>query len=136
MEGYRTSSPTKHSVYIGPLDRRIIGPMKETALSGQIPHRPGWVPDPSTGGTAYWDGWRFTGDRRPARRRFAAAARHTKAGGVSILLGVMFLITGAKALRRPELSIWAADEPPPEFISRSTRALGLLNDQGTSDYDA
>ncbi len=35
----------------------------------------------------------------------------------------MFVVTGAEALRRPELSIWDADEPPPDFISSVTRAL-------------
>lgn len=92
-------------------------------MSEQIPYPPGWVPDPSTGGTAYWDGWRFTGDRRPPRRRFAAAARHTTAGVIWILLGVMFFVTGAEALQRPDLSIWAADEPPLDFMSSLTRAL-------------
>lgn len=109
---------------VGPSHHRAA---KETALSGHILHPPGWVPDPRTGGTAYWDGWRFTGDRRPPRRRFAAAARHTKAGAVSILFGVTFLTTGAKAVRRPELSIWAADEPPSELMSSLTRALDDAN---------
>lgn len=34
-----------------------------------------WYPDAETGGTKYWDGTRWTGDRRPRRKPFAAAAR-------------------------------------------------------------
>ena len=34
-----------------------------------------WYPDAATGGTKYWDGKRWTGDLRPRRKQFAAAAK-------------------------------------------------------------
>ena len=40
----------------------------------------GWYPDERSGGTAYWDGSRWTGDTRPRRRRFAAASRQDGPG--------------------------------------------------------
>jgi hypothetical protein len=47
-------------------------------MSSQVPTFAGWYPDSETGGTKYWDGSRWTGDRRPRRRQFAAAASHRK----------------------------------------------------------
>ena len=41
-------------------------------MSDPVPTGKGWYPDPETGGTKYSDGLRWTGDRRPPRRPFAA----------------------------------------------------------------
>src|SRR5690349_14657077 len=46
----------------------------------QTPTFAGWYPDPSTRGTAYWDGSRWTGDSRPRRRKCAAASKHDGPG--------------------------------------------------------
>ena len=44
-------------------------------MSAPVPTFAGWYPDADTGGTKYWDGKRWTGDTRPPRKPFAAAAR-------------------------------------------------------------
>lgn len=41
-------------------------------MSDPVPTGKGWYPDHETGGTKYWDGFRWTGDRRPPQRPFAA----------------------------------------------------------------
>ncbi len=74
-------------------------------MSGTIPTLPGWLPDPSTGGTAFWDGQRFTGDRRPPRRKFAAEARLSRSGALWLLCGALLLVTGVRALWTPELGL-------------------------------
>jgi len=54
---------------------------------------PGWYPDLETGGTQYWDGRRWTGDKRPRRLPFAAESANRGWGlGLSIF-GVLSLIT-------------------------------------------
>jgi hypothetical protein len=51
-----------------------------------------WYPDAATGGTKYWDGTRWTGDTRPRRKPFAAAARDNDK------FGLLFLALGAPGL--------------------------------------
>lgn len=92
-------------------------------MSDQVPRLPGWEPDPDTGGTAYWDGERFTGDRRPPRRKFAAAARHNRSGAICIVLCISFLVTAAKALRTPEVSVWVVEDSSDGLLAGLARAL-------------
>lgn len=58
----------------------------------------GWYPDTKTGGTAYWDGKRFTGDVRPRRRPFAAAANHTVAAIVVWIIGGLMVLSSPAQL--------------------------------------
>lgn len=52
-----------------------------------------WHPDPNGGGgTAYWDGKKWTGDRRPPRRAFAAAAGNGVIGGLPAFIGASFAL--------------------------------------------
>lgn len=41
-------------------------------MNDPVPTSKGWYPDSDTGGTKYWDGYHWTGDRRPSKRPFAA----------------------------------------------------------------
>ncbi|SNT15706.1 Short C-terminal domain-containing protein [Micrococcales bacterium KH10] len=52
----------------------------------------GWYPDPDAGGTRYWNGSRWTGDTRPARKPFAAAAAHRGWGIALIVFGLLSLV--------------------------------------------
>lgn len=49
-----------------------------------------WYDDPATGGTKYWDGSRWTGDKRPRRRPFAAASNQRDMGLLAFFLGLCF----------------------------------------------
>jgi hypothetical protein len=49
-----------------------------------------WYPDSSTGGTKYWDGNRWTGDTRPRRRSFAAAAKKSNEIPLVLMGGLGF----------------------------------------------
>jgi len=60
-------------------------------MSDTAPTFAGWYPDPNTGGTRYWDGSRWTGDARPPRKSFAAAANHRDEGRGILGFGAMFL---------------------------------------------
>ena len=62
-------------------------------MSGQTPGAPGWYPDESTGGTRYWDGHRWTGDARPERLPFAAAAAHKGWGIALTILGPLVIVS-------------------------------------------
>ena len=60
--------------------------------------RPGWYPDLKSGGTQYWDGRRWTGDKRPRRLPFAAEAAHRGWGiGLSVF-GILMLLTSPAQL--------------------------------------
>lgn len=59
---------------------------------------PGWYPDPHSGGTQYWDGERWTGDARPPRRSFAAAAAHRSEGVSVLVLGWIFAFISVMAV--------------------------------------
>ncbi len=52
----------------------------------------GWYPDDATGGTRYWDGARWSGDIRPARRPFAASSAHRSEGWSVLTLGGVFTV--------------------------------------------
>lgn len=58
----------------------------------------GWYPDTEMGGTKYWDGKRFTGDVRPRRRPFAAAAKHKKGAIWVWIIGALILISSPRQL--------------------------------------
>lgn len=60
----------------------------------------GWYPEPDSGGTKYWDGKRFTGDVRPRRRPFAAAAKHKGAAITCWIIGGI-LVLGSPAQLAP-----------------------------------
>lgn len=83
-------------------------------MSRTIPTPPGWFPDPSTGGSAFWDGQRFTGDRRPRRRTFAASARHTRSGVLWLFCSALLLLTSVRALWTPELGLRHLTDDSPE----------------------
>lgn len=59
-------------------------------MSGPSPGLAGWFADEQTGGTKYWDGWRWTGDSRPPRRRFAARSSRPIIGSVMAVYGVFY----------------------------------------------
>jgi len=61
-------------------------------MSAPVPTSAGWYPDPYTGGTKYWDGKRWTGDTRPRRKQFAAAAADRATGGMVIFMGGAFMV--------------------------------------------
>ena len=72
---------------------------------------PGWYPDPTSGGTLYWDGTRWTGDARPARRSFAAKAHHD-AWWALMIFGAMFFFMsffagGLNDGSVPTFGLWA-----------------------------
>ncbi|XBH22162.1 SHOCT domain-containing protein [Jonesiaceae bacterium BS-20] len=52
----------------------------------------GWYEDPETKSNHYWDGSRWTGDTRPARRQFAAPAKEQTKGTWFLAIGAIFLI--------------------------------------------
>lgn len=52
---------------------------------------PGWHPDETTGGTRYWDGQRWAGDKRPPRRAFAAKSSYRGWGITLVIIGIFFL---------------------------------------------
>lgn len=60
----------------------------ERTSSAPVPTLAGWYRDPESGGSRFWDGSRWTGDTRPRRRPFAAAADYRAAGvGIIALIG-------------------------------------------------
>jgi hypothetical protein len=61
-------------------------------MSDPVPTFDGWYPDPETGGTKYWEGSRWTGDKRPPRKEFAAAAGYREQGIAAGGFGVFFLV--------------------------------------------
>ncbi len=69
---------------------------------------PGWYSDPDTGGTKYWDGFRWTGDTRARRRIFAAPAQDRRKGlrglavaACGILLSLVTWIGANQVAERP-----------------------------------
>jgi hypothetical protein len=78
----------------------------------------GWYPDAGTGGTRYWEGSRWTGDTRPQRRPFAAAALHRKRGIWAVVIGALFVYSSRGAFSNAD-----SDDPVRTFIL--TIAIGL-----------
>lgn len=71
----------------------------ERTRTGDRPTVAGWYRDPETGGTKFWDGSRWSGDTRPRRRPFAAAADQRAMGiGVIVCFGLLNLIIFAGGL--------------------------------------
>ncbi len=71
-------------------------------MSTPVPTVAGWYPDPATGGTRYSDGSRWTGDTRPRRRTFAAAATHRGWGIGLIIFGVLSVLSSPGQFSQPE----------------------------------
>lgn len=63
----------------------------ERTQTGDRPTSVGWYRDPETGGTKFWDGSRWSGDTRPRRRPFAAAADQRMLGIRVLGFGGWFL---------------------------------------------
>lgn len=59
-------------------------------MNAQVPTFVGWYPDSDSGGSRFWDGSRWTGDVRPRRKSFAAAANDKDAAQTAGILGGMF----------------------------------------------
>ncbi|MEV8267920.1 DUF2510 domain-containing protein [Microbacterium sp. NPDC076911] len=62
-----------------------------------VPTIPGWYPDTRTGGSKYWDGSRWSGGKRPARRRFAAPFGTGWMGYVVLVMAAMWVAIGLGA---------------------------------------
>lgn len=61
-------------------------------MSNDAVRVPGWHKDEETGGTRYWDGSRWTGDVRPPRKPFAAAAAYRGWGLALIIIGAASIL--------------------------------------------
>lgn len=57
----------------------------------------GWYPDGESGGTKYWDGFEWSGHRRPPRRTFAAKSSHRIWGIVLVVFGGFYLLSSFSA---------------------------------------
>ncbi|MEJ1153988.1 hypothetical protein [Microbacterium marmarense] len=62
-----------------------------------VPTIPGWYADTRTGGSKYWDGSRWSGDKRPARRRFAAPFGTGWMGYLVLAMAAMWVPIGLGA---------------------------------------
>ncbi len=65
---------------------------------------PGWYPDKETRGTKYWDGHRWTGDKRPQRKAFAAVSSHRGWGIGLIIFGVLEVFASPTRLTATQTS--------------------------------
>lgn len=60
-------------------------------MRATVPTFAGWYPDADSGGTRYWDGSRWTGDMRPRRKPFAAAAGY-RGGAIGLFIYSGFFV--------------------------------------------
>ncbi|MEZ0578148.1 SHOCT domain-containing protein [Nocardioides sp. MH1] len=104
----------------------------------EVNPRPGWNPDPETGGTRYWNGsqWLAT---RPKRRPFAAPSFH-KGWGIGLLaVGVLAALTSPAQLFSDDAGSTTADRIGTFFVALVVgcvcTAVGvyLLRGQGPTD---
>lgn len=96
-------------------------------MSNPVPTGKGWHPDPDTGGTRYWDGLRWTGDRRPPRKPFAAASSQSHLAGAVAMGGASW-----------SLLLWMGSMYVAAILfGLATVAIGiyLLRGQGPSTQD-
>ena len=86
-----------------------------------------WYPDPDTGGTRYWDGSRWTGDTRPPRRPFAAAAHNRDEARFALLMGGLIAvgIVAAVFSDDPDEKLHAAALLIVPFVVAATVAVAL-----------
>lgn len=64
----------------------FVDSMRKPAPDPDNPTSEGWYSDPATGGTQYWDGQEWTGDKRPERRSFAAPYHESVLGYCAIVI--------------------------------------------------
>lgn len=78
--------------------------MSEKAVTSE-----GWYPHPEKGGTRYWDGKEWTGDWRPPRRKFAAAAAEPELRNLIFLIAVLLVsLLIAAYMREGDIKILVA----------------------------
>lgn len=85
---------------------------------------PGWYPDKATRGTRYWDGQRWTGDKRPQRRAFAAVSAHRGWGIALVIIGALFLVSSPAQLSERQFE--TASSPVASFFWALVIGFGSL----------
>lgn len=94
-------------------------------MRGPEPTFAGWYPDAATGGMKYWDGSRWTGDTRSARKRFAAASAHRGWGIALTVFGVLSVLTSPSQLEQTAEDKTSSMSPVGQFLFAIVLGLAL-----------